>query len=266
MKINSLARRTDLIFARCSGEVTDKGSFTLIQTPSNPNYHWGNYIIFDNAPQAGDFPKWSQIFKEEFTYYDQITHMVFTWDTLPPKKGDYSEFTKNDFEFEEGVVLSTNQVNRPPKHNNNLEIRKIKTDLEWEEVIELQILCSDLKYINEEHDNFKRRQMAQYRAMSENKMGHWYGAYIGGLMVADLGLYYENDLGRYQSVGTHPEYRRQGICQTLVYETAKLAFSEYKVTTLVMEADTNYHAAKIYESVGFKPGEKNYSLSWWVHN
>lgn len=30
-----------------------------------------------------------------------------------------------------------------------------------------------------------------------------------------------------------------------------------------MEADPEYHAARIYESVGFKRGEINYSLSWW---
>jgi hypothetical protein len=30
-----------------------------------------------------------------------------------------------------------------------------------------------------------------------------------------------------------------------------------------MEADADYHAARIYESVGFKRHEINYALSWW---
>jgi len=33
--------------------------------------------------------------------------------------------------------------------------------------------------------------------------------------------------------------------------------------TLVMVADENYHAAKIYESIGFQPEEKQVGLDWW---
>lgn len=51
MIIRSLGRRTDLIFAKFSGRVIDRGSYTLIQTPSNPGFHWRNYIVFDHAPQ-----------------------------------------------------------------------------------------------------------------------------------------------------------------------------------------------------------------------
>lgn len=54
MNIRSLGRKTDLIFARFSGTVEDKGFYTLVKTPSNPGYHWGNYIIFDRPPQGGD--------------------------------------------------------------------------------------------------------------------------------------------------------------------------------------------------------------------
>lgn len=35
------------------------------------------------------------------------------------------------------------------------------------------------------------------------------------------------------------------------------------VDTLVMIADEHYHAARIYESVGFKPVEKIRGLTWW---
>ena len=62
MVIHSLGRRTDLIFAKFSGSVTDKGSYALIQTPSNPDYHWGNYIVFDHAPQKGELKKWTDLF------------------------------------------------------------------------------------------------------------------------------------------------------------------------------------------------------------
>jgi hypothetical protein len=35
------------------------------------------------------------------------------------------------------------------------------------------------------------------------------------------------------------------------------------VETLVMAADENYYAARIYEKVGFKPTERQAGLHWW---
>ena len=68
MEIRSLGFRTSLMFARFAGMVVDKGSYTLIQTPSNPGYYWGNFIIFDRAPSKGDLLKWKQLFDKEFGY------------------------------------------------------------------------------------------------------------------------------------------------------------------------------------------------------
>lgn len=264
MKITSLSRKTDLIFAKFSGSVANKTNYTLVQTPSNPGFHWGNYIVFDSPPKAGDFLKWKSIFEEEFSYYKKINHMVFTWESIPASAGEYQEFIDQGFEFDEGVVLSAKKLVYPSKYNKAIKVKKITTDQEWEDTVHIQVLCADPKFANAGYENFKRKQMVEYREMSEKGMGHWFGAYIGDQIVADLGIFFEDELARYQNVGTHPDFRRQGICQTLVYETAQIALKEYGVSTLVMEADVNYHAAKIYESVGFKPTEKNYALSWWV--
>lgn len=99
--------------------------------------------------------------------------------------------------------------------------------------------------------------------MSEAGLGNWFGAFIGEQLVGDLGIFHENGIGRYQNVGTHPNFRKQGICGTLVYQSGLIALRDYKIQYLVMEADPDYHAARIYESVGFKRNEENYALSWW---
>ena len=161
------------------------------------------------------------------------------------------------------MALMSQRLKPPPHLNEDVEIRKITTDQEWQKVNELQCLCADPKYLNEYYIEFKTKQMSQYREMSQAGRGHWFGAYLGSTLVADLGIFFEGNLGRYQNVGTHPEYRRQGICGTLVYKSGLMAFDGFKVKTLVMEADTEYHAARIYESVGFHRHETNYSLSWW---
>ena len=105
--------------------------------------------------------------------------------------------------------------------------------------------------------------MANYRRLTQLGYGHWFGAYIKDQLVGDLGLFFENGVARFQHIGTHPNFRRQGVCSSLVYLVSQMALKEFNVQTLVMEADDDYFAADIYESIGFQPSERNHSLSWW---
>jgi len=264
MNIQARSHRTDLIFAKFSGQITDCGSYTLIRTPDNPHYYWGNYIIFDGPPQPGDHQKWTEIFKRKFSDYDVLNHMVFTWEPSADQSGGYQEWIDQGFELDESVILATERPNFPIKYHSKLEVKRIKTDEEWEGVTRLQLRCADPKFDPVSYEAFKRTQMREYRAMSEAGMGDWFGAYLGHELIGDLGVFFEGEIARYQSVGTHPDFRRQGVCQTLVYEAALIALETYQVSTLVMEADMHAHAAKIYQSLGFKPVERKLSLTWWT--
>jgi predicted GNAT family acetyltransferase len=167
------------------------------------------------------------------------------------------------FKVDFSVVLTARAVHQPPKFNPRIEVRPLLSDQDWRDAIEVQILSKAAEYDVASYRLFKERQMARYRAMSEQNLGHWFGAFLDGKLVGDLGIFREGPIGRFQSVETHPDYRRQGICGRLVYESAKFAFEQMGVTELVMVADENYHAAKIYESVGFVPTVKEYSASLW---
>lgn len=167
------------------------------------------------------------------------------------------------FKVDFSVVLTARSVHAPLKTNPDVVVRPVSTDAEWMEVTENQIASKEADYRAEEYRPFKEKQMARYRAMSDQGLGHWFGAFLNGKLVADLGIYRDQTLGRFQSVETHPAYRRQGICGALVHKSAQYAFDKMGLTDLVMVADENYHAAKIYESVGFAPTAKEYSAFWW---
>ena len=57
--------------------------------------------------------------------------------------------------------------------------------------------------------------------------------------MADLGIYFEDDLGRYQNVTTHEDFRRQGICATLVYEAGQYAIKNWKLNALAWKLIRN---------------------------
>ena len=82
-------------------------------------------------------------------------------------------------------------------------------------------------------------------------------------MVGSLGIFTGKDVACFQIVSTHSDFQRRGVCSTLVYESASHALENMGAKTLVMVADEEYHAAKIYESVGFKPNQKQIGLCYW---
>ena len=70
-----------------------------------------------------------------------------------------------------------------------------------------------------------------------------------GLVRAGTGL------ARFQSVETHPGFRGSGLAGTLVYDVSEFGFAELEAETLVMVADPNYAAIRIYGAVGFTASE-----------
>ncbi len=269
MDISSLARKTDIMYNKQFSEIINKDNYVVIKSPKSPNYHWGNYIIYDSPPQLGDLKKWQKQFHEEFEYYDveNPSHYLFTWNPSMKSDGNFSEFLKAGYELDKGIALTAQTLIKSKKHNDSLRVKKITSLEEWEQATVNRALGADEKYFSsfEASYEFAKERMTEFKEYIQNGSGSgdWFGAFMGQQLVGGLGIYFDGDIGRFQMVSTHHEHRRKGVCSTLVYEAAKTAFAEYKVKTLVMEADADYHAAKIYESVGFKPTEVNQALTWW---
>jgi N-acetylglutamate synthase-like GNAT family acetyltransferase len=256
MEIKSLGYQTDLIFSRFSGEVVEKGDYTVIRTPSNPTFWYGNFVVFPNPPEASDVTRWMEISRLEFP---DAKHTVFGFDSVNGEMGTTREFEKLGFDVIETVVMTASEVHAPPKLNLEAEYRPILTAEDWEQTIQLRIECND-EHEPEGYKTFVRRKMLEYGRMTEAGLGNWWGAFLDGKMVSSLGLFLEHGVGRFQSVETHADYRRRGLCGTLVHTAAKHALEHHNPKVLVMCADPEYHAARIYEGIGFKPTETQMAL------
>lgn len=62
------------------------------------------------------------------------------------------------------------------------------TQAEWSQAVARRNESQSLEKRDEGYVTFRRRLMARYRAMSEAGLGHWYGAFLGQALVADLGI------------------------------------------------------------------------------
>lgn len=249
MEIKSIGLKTNLFMSSLLGDIYDRGDYIVVKTPVNPTFHWGNFIVFPSSPKNDDYKKWIQIFKSEFKNIQSVKHMLFVWDDPSGKAGEIQEFIYNGFEESRGVYLSAEEVISPQYPNNKINIRVIDSDSDW------------IKLLESHPEEYLQNQLIQQRKWINKGAGYFFGAFYKEELVADLGIFFEDGVGRFQNVSTKEAYRRQGICGTLVHHAANYAFKRHKAKRLIMEADEDYIAARIYESVGFKAIEKSMAIS-----
>lgn len=263
MHLRSLGFRTDLIFARFQGVVEDLGYVIRVMNPDNPTHYFGNFLIFDSPPQPGDFAAWEAAFAELIGAPPTVRHTLFGWDVPPRGEAHLQPFLDAGYVLEENVIMAASALLPPARPNRSAELRVIQdTDEAWAAVVDHQVACRDAHSNESEasYRTFKEGQFRRYRSMMKAGLGFWYGGFVDGVLAADLGVYTDGTLVRFQSVGTHPDYRRQGLCGSLTHFAGTHAQQAFGASELVIVADEHYFAKDIYASVGFRPRERQQLL------
>ena len=157
--------------------------------------------------------------------------------------------------------MATSTLKRPQKYNRDVDIRAL-TETDYAAVVDLHVLSGFEGESEADYRRFWEATMQGFGRMVRAGRGAWFGAFLGDELVADMGVFTDGELARYQAVVTHPEYRRRGICGTLLYEVGRYALGQRGAQTLVIVADNAYFAKNIYASVGFAPRERQLGLEW----
>ena len=265
--IRSLGFQTDLMLRALEGEILEREDYVVVRTPTNPTFRWGNFVVFRQAPRHGDFETWREVFAREIGTPPDVPHLLFGWDDPEGTRGEIEAFLAAGFRFDAFTVMTARSVNPPPKLNTECMIRTFTTNQDWLEWVEMELAinAAQPESDRENEDGYRtylNRKSAEYQRHVEADHGQWFGAYLNGQLAASLGLFVQNGVGRFQLVGTHPDFRRRGLCGTLVHHAALEGLGRMGANVLVMVADPEYVAAGIYESVGFKPTEKQAALEW----
>ncbi len=255
MILKSLINLTDLLFHEFDGVVINHGNYISIETPNNPNYFWGNYLIFLNPPRPGDFSVWRQRFKERFGNKIDVKHELYAWEGTGPT--DLDDFLKAGFTLESAVTMTAQNISKPKKWNDEIMVRPFNSQKDWNESLEMHLLMHEKEYGKESYRSYRIAKDRRYQKMIAMGLGQWFGAFLNGKLVGDLGIFKKNSLGRFQLVSTHPDFQRQGICSTLLYKVSEVALEEMGIKTLVIAADEDYFAKNIYSSIGMAVVEKN---------
>jgi ribosomal protein S18 acetylase RimI-like enzyme len=253
VEIASLGFRTDLMVRVLEGsEVTDHPGYRAIRTPANPEFWWGNFLLLPAQAAHGEAGRWLSLFTAEFP---AAAHVALGLDITSDDGADLAGLAAAGLEVQRDTVLTAQAVREPPHANRAASIRQLAGDSDWHQSAKLQELSDAEEGIAASQSFTSARNRAR-RRLAEAGHGGWFGAFLDGELVSQLGMISGPDgIARYQDVGTHPAARRQGLAGTLVCHAGQYALNDLGAHTLVIVADPDEDAIRVYRSAGFEDRE-----------
>jgi ribosomal protein S18 acetylase RimI-like enzyme len=257
--ISSLAFRTDLaLLALAGSEIEDRGDHVVVRTPNNPGYRWGNFHLLARPPRADEVDATLAAYDADFP---QSAHRTFGVDGTTDQGEALAPLAAVGLRIDAATVMTATSVHPPPRPNADAVYRPLTSDDDWAQRVEVSVAVDDGETDKEQYLAFASQRALDDRALCEAGHGSWWGAFLGGRLASVMGLVDAGGgLARYQSVETHPEFRGRGLAGTLVHRVAAYGFDEMGARTLVMVADPEYLAIRIYRSVGFDGTETQTQL------
>jgi ribosomal protein S18 acetylase RimI-like enzyme len=253
MEIASLAFRTDLAMLEHAGStVEDRGTHLVVRTPHNPTFWWGNFLLLATAPRDADEARvWLSTFERELP---GAWHRTFGVDGTQGSVDDLTAFAEIGLDTEWSSVMTASAVHEPPRPNTGATYRPLGSDDDWHQQLMLSMAGEDPAAYTLE---FCTGRVRSERSLADAGYGAWWGAFEGERLMASMGLFTASTgVARFQGVKTHPDARGRGLAGTLVHRVGRYGFDELGARTLVMVADPQYPAIRIYRSVGFDDTER----------
>lgn len=240
--------RTDLEILALDGSILDdRGDHIVVHSPSNPGYHWGNFVQVTTG-DVEDADRWLKIFEREFPEAGWIAIGL-------PAMPHTDAYAKAGCDLEEQDSLLSPHLPELRPLCEGYHVRPLGDHADWAQLVEAEV---------REWPKHRAAELAGYRAFKVQQVearrrmqraGHlgWWGAFDdGGELCASLGLVTLGEVGRYQSVLTHEHHRRRGLAGHLLGLAARWGEQHGALRFVIVTERTN-QAGKLYRSLGFEP-------------
>ena len=239
------------------GSVRREDGYWVGEWDTVPNYYWGTLLVFDQAPQPGDYERWTRLFSLAFAHRPGVQHFSFGWDDGSGAHGAVEPFRAAGYEVFDVKTLAAKTTRLPPRANTQVECRPLRGNAEWADLVGNELTRRPDGYDDAQWEHYIRGLVGSYRRSVEKGHGAWFGAFLQGELTATAGIFCVNGLARYQSVVTRPRWQKRGIAGRLIAEMGQWANHNLNAERLVITADEGSSAARIYASCGLEVVESN---------
>jgi GNAT superfamily N-acetyltransferase len=236
VEATSLALTTELALAATRGKIADRGEYLVVETPDEPGWSDGNYLVLARPPRAGELAEWTRRFQREL---GRERVVVLRWDG--PGDEEFDGWTVDVFE-----MMVADEVLAPV---HELAMQELAPD-ELPATAELAWMIGDRH--DEAYHQFLKRRAAWQAKLVAGGRARFLGAFDGGKLVASVGLFDAGTVARYQDVQTLPAYRRRGVAGALLAAAARAT----RVERFAILAEPGSDAQRVYRRVGFRTAER----------
>lgn len=247
---------SDTIPQPVSTKVTDHGSYWCFSTPNFDDYWMGNYLFLKTPPTLGSLSGWQELSYAAFSNRPLLHKLVLVWCTQ-----DTWSHEACGFEIDYSVMLSAEapKLFPPPAQVEIVPVSKEN----WAKVVHLALSEIDPKDFR--HLAYTRRRFEAYAQTIACGRGTWWTAVCEGEVIGSSGFFSDGRIGRFQEVTTARSWRRRGIATALVSHIAVNFKSTHPLTKILIAAEPNSQAERIYQHIGFNSFALQYTaISDWV--
>lgn len=249
-----LLHQTDVFTTRPQTIFADRGAYAVLRTPIMPSYYSGNRLLLAAPITADQLDHWTAVFAQEFAG-SGVRHIRLEWAGPEPPPADQAAFAAAG--YEQTVLLGLTRAAPPPVVDRQPVALIIEPVREADAGPLKRFLLDCYPDWGAAFIDFVIEDI--YLRLRTLEGGWWLGR-LQGRIAGSMGLFFDGPLGRYQTVATHPAFRRQGVARTMVTELARQGFARPATELLVIAADRDYFAAQLYESCGFRTTHTVYEL------
>ena len=260
MPVRSLVTSTDIGVAGESCSVIERDDCVVIVTPSQPSYYWGNFVVMPRPPADGDLVAWEDVFT---TAHPEMRHRAFTWDVARSGYELPEAFAAAGYELESVVALTAPtdivvDAGRTLPVGMQFLLADPAQEAHWRRLVDLAVMMRPASYADASYFSYAVERYAVHRRAVRDGRARWVLGVHDGNIIASLGIYAcPAGRARYQDVMTHPGYRNQGVASALLVHAASEARASWPTEVLVIVAETDGDAHRLYERVGFSVAERN---------
>jgi len=252
----SLGIATDILVLGDRARVETHELGWVLRTPDEPDFWYGNQLILKGDPPAPDLA--IAAFREAFP---KAEHVTLSWDS--PERSlaaDLDNLAERGVIIEQDDVLSLEAPPTNAKVPHGFQLREVESDRDWAKVADLKVeIGVEEGYAEEGYHAFIRGRCAGWRKAIAAGEGAWFGAFEGETLAADLGLFTDGLIARFQSVETAAAYRRRGLCSALVVYALNWLAAHAPQAHPVIVAEADGDAGRLYRRLGFALTERQTS-------
>jgi GNAT superfamily N-acetyltransferase len=228
--------------------LTEHDRYIVQKTPTEPDYWVGNQLIL----QTPDFSyeRALEVFEHHFP---TATHRSIVWDIPDMNAAEVpAQFAENGFVLDDVDALVLTGELRDVPLPEGIAIRPIISDADWDAALDLQHEVGiEEGFTQPTHRDYLRKRNEGRRVQIAKGLGQWFGAFEGGSLVCQMGMFHDDTVARYQSVETRFTHRRRGICSALLRHAAHWVQNRASATKIVIVAELGSDAGRLYRSMGF---------------